>query len=234
MKKKNGVLTKVNNTDMELLSKNPEKFWKNVREIGQYAFASVNLSSIVIPSTVERIHSYAFYNGHTEEVCIEGEPTIDNFAFQRLDCLIFTSALDGSSKISKNAFGDSLEINQTLFLLPSVEESLRKMLSRRFAENVSLTNTNRVLAHAKDYSNEIFTKLMLNQLDRLRVNKNNSAAVEALCDEIEEEMKKRDENFNPKFVRRAYKLARKRERDELAKRLQSTRSIVEKENIERN
>ena len=38
MKKKNGVLLKVTDADLKLLSKNPEKFWKGVRFIGSNAF----------------------------------------------------------------------------------------------------------------------------------------------------------------------------------------------------
>lgn len=61
MKVKKGVLVKVEEKDIELLEKNPDIFWKGVKEIGKYAFKEIkNLSKIDIPSSVKKIEFGAF------------------------------------------------------------------------------------------------------------------------------------------------------------------------------
>ena len=61
MKKKDGVLLKVTNKDLELLNQNPENFWEDVSVIEDSAFKNLNdLEKIVIPKSVKKIKRKAF------------------------------------------------------------------------------------------------------------------------------------------------------------------------------
>ena len=61
VKKKNGVLTKVDDKDIEMLRTQPKEFWKDVIEIGKKAFYRCkDLESITIPNGVRFIRDMAF------------------------------------------------------------------------------------------------------------------------------------------------------------------------------
>lgn len=60
-----GTLYNVNFDDLNLLRKNPEKFWKGVKCIGKEAFSHVTINEIVIPEGVERIEERAFSGNYT-------------------------------------------------------------------------------------------------------------------------------------------------------------------------
>lgn len=61
MKKKNGVLTEVTDEDLQLLSLNPNKFWKDVKEIGNGAFKDCWFFEITIPKDI-KLNWFAFSN----------------------------------------------------------------------------------------------------------------------------------------------------------------------------
>ena len=61
MKKSNGTILKVNRLDLFVLAGDPNKFWKDVKFIGEYAFSKCkNLKRIEIPEGVEAIGENAF------------------------------------------------------------------------------------------------------------------------------------------------------------------------------
>ena len=61
MKKRYGILASVNNEDIELLKKNPRKFWRSVTSIGSSAFSGcIALTKVEIPDSITSIGSSAF------------------------------------------------------------------------------------------------------------------------------------------------------------------------------
>ena len=60
MKKENGIITDVTESDLNLLKTNPEEFWEGVSCIGEGAFYYLSLESIEIPDSVTRIEDGAF------------------------------------------------------------------------------------------------------------------------------------------------------------------------------
>lgn len=63
MKVRNGILTDVNENDLELLKSNPDKFWKDVVIIGKNCFSRVHsLDHLDIPEGILEIHKEAFYS----------------------------------------------------------------------------------------------------------------------------------------------------------------------------
>lgn len=61
MRVENGVLTKVQDSDIPLLKADPQRFWENVNIIGYEAFSGCKtLTSIVIPNCIEVIGMFAF------------------------------------------------------------------------------------------------------------------------------------------------------------------------------
>ena len=58
------VLYGVKPSDIELLKTNPDKFWKEVDEIGSGAFILQDLDSITIPSGIVEIGESAFYRSN--------------------------------------------------------------------------------------------------------------------------------------------------------------------------
>lgn len=61
MKKENGILKEVVNSDAEISRKKPNKFWKNINKIGPYAFRNCDqITTLNIPNTVREISKNAF------------------------------------------------------------------------------------------------------------------------------------------------------------------------------
>ena len=107
MKVYNGILVKVDESDIKLLEKNPEKFWEDIREINNFAFdGCTNLTSIEIPDGVETIGDYAF-NGCTNLTKIEipnSVKSIGKYAFYGCTYLASIEILDGLETIGDYAF----------------------------------------------------------------------------------------------------------------------------------
>ncbi len=82
MKKKNGVLLKVTDADLKLLSKNPEKFWKGVRFIGSNAFENCQQEfEIEVPENVS-LNNKAFSFSPVKKVVFKNpELEIGKYAF---------------------------------------------------------------------------------------------------------------------------------------------------------
>ena len=107
MKVYNGILVKVDESDIKLLEKNPEKFWEDIKYIDNYAFGGcTNLSIIKIPDGVETIGDYAF-NGCTNLTKIEipnSVKSIGKYAFYGCTYLASIEILDGLETIGDYAF----------------------------------------------------------------------------------------------------------------------------------
>ena len=84
MKVKNGVLIRVAKKDLALLQTNPNEFWKDIEEIGDYAFCFLNkLEQLTIPSTVKKIGKNAIYAcKNLQAIRCDGE-----LQFEDLHCL---------------------------------------------------------------------------------------------------------------------------------------------------
>lgn len=88
MKKKDGVLTKVEPSDLKLLKENPHVFWDSVSVIGYGAFKDLNdLKKIEFPENVVEIGDKAFQNcKKLKQVVLGGNVArIGNYAFK--DCV---------------------------------------------------------------------------------------------------------------------------------------------------
>lgn len=71
MIKRNGVLSLVRVEDLQILKTNPELFWEDVREIGEYAFSGVGFSGeLVVPNSVKKIGNYAFSESFFRKVVL--------------------------------------------------------------------------------------------------------------------------------------------------------------------
>ena len=107
MKVYNGILVKVDESDIKLLEKNPEKFWEDIKYIDNYAFGGcTNLSILKIPDGVETIGDYAF-NGCTNLTKIEipnSVKSIGKYAFYGCTYLASIEILDGLETIGDYAF----------------------------------------------------------------------------------------------------------------------------------
>ena len=102
-----GRLIEVDEMDIKLLDKNPEKFWEDIKYIDNYAFGGcTNLSIIKIPDGVETIGDYAF-NGCTNLTKIEipnSVKSIGKYAFYGCTYLASIEILDGLETIGDYAF----------------------------------------------------------------------------------------------------------------------------------
>lgn len=227
MKKRNGVLTDVTYKDLELLEKNPNKFWNGVRTIGHDAFSAVNLYSIIIPSTVKYIGKHAF-NSELKEVLIEGEPYISDYAFGKLKCLIFSSIFVKDAIISEDAFSRDAFLTEkcgTLILDCRLENNNTfRDLRYNFNSVISLADEEMVFACAKYYSRNIFTALMINQLERVDPS---SPDAPRIYDKVERAMQERQREFDPKKYRGARRKEAEREGKMLAEELKCRRDAID-------
>ena len=86
MRKVNGVLYDVEESDLDLLFSQPHLFWKDVHTIGEKAFTRCkSIKSINIPSSIQVIESSAFALCENLKIVIlnEGLETIENKAFEK-------------------------------------------------------------------------------------------------------------------------------------------------------
>ena len=107
MKVYNGILVKVDESDIKLLEKNPEKFWENIREINSFAFdGCTNLTSIEIPDGIEAIGNYAFSDcpNLTSVKIPYSVKSVGKYAFYGCTYLASIEILDGLETIGDYAF----------------------------------------------------------------------------------------------------------------------------------
>ncbi len=125
MKVYNGILVKVDESDIKLLEKNPEKFWEDIKYIDNYAFGGcTNLSIIKIPDGVETIGDYAF-NGCTNLTSIKIPDSVKNigaYAFYGCTNLTNIEIPDGVKAIGNGAFNDCT--NLTSIKIPDGVKSI--------------------------------------------------------------------------------------------------------------
>lgn len=102
----NGVLNNVTNEDLVVLRDNPEKFWKDVKVIGNRAFSQCsNLTQIVIPETVTELSANAFNScNNLEGVYATGVNVIGANAFAFCYNLRKVVISKGISRIGALAF----------------------------------------------------------------------------------------------------------------------------------
>mgnify|MGYP001623733949 FL=1 len=139
MKKRYGILASVNNEDIELLEKNPRKFWRRVTMIDFRAFKNVtNLTSIVIP---DQIDSYIYdeaFSGCSNLKSItfsENIGAIGDFAFKGCRSLESITIPDGVASIGESAFYGCESL--TSVILP---KGLRAIYNLAFSGCSSLTS----------------------------------------------------------------------------------------------
>ena len=161
MKVYNGILVKVDESDIKLLEENPEKFWKNIKEINSSAFEGctnltnieipdsveaigydafkdcTNLTKIEIPNSVKSIGKYAFY-GCTYLASIEildGLETIGDYAFNGCANLTNIEMPDSVKTIGDYAFNECKGLNSL-----NIPKNLKQMGKWSFSGFSNLTN----------------------------------------------------------------------------------------------
>ena len=161
MKVYNGILVKVDESDIKLLEENPEKFWKNIKEINSSAFEGctnltnieipdsveaigydafkdcTNLTKIEIPNSVKSIGKYAFY-GCTYLASIEileVWKTIGDYAFNGCANLTNIEMPDSVKTIGDYAFNECKGLNSL-----NIPKNLKQMGKWSFSGFSNLTN----------------------------------------------------------------------------------------------
>jgi len=149
MKKKDNHLIKVNNRDIKKMLKNPNKFWKDVSIIDDYAFSFLDkLENIEIPSSVtsiggeafrgctnlksvklnegvENIHQAAFYECTLlQEVCLPSTlKYIGPSAFKHCNNLKNINLNEGLKSLGKSAFSECYSLQK--IEIPSSTKALQ-------------------------------------------------------------------------------------------------------------
>lgn len=106
MKVENGVLKNVTNYDLDILMKNPKKFWEGVSVIGEGAFKDLNIRSIVVPQGVRKIENEAFLGCSSLQTVElpEGLREIGAWAFSRANELVSINLPESLERLGKAAF----------------------------------------------------------------------------------------------------------------------------------
>ena len=94
-------LISVSEKDLDILEDEPEKFWENVKIIGERAFAGCNLKSIKIPEQIEQICDSAFEGCKklTDVIIFETTKQIGRNVFRGCDKL---EGINIFQKVEKN------------------------------------------------------------------------------------------------------------------------------------
>ena len=133
-----GRLIEVDEMDIKLLDKNPEKFWEDIKYIDNYAFGGcTNLSIIKIPDGVETIGDYAF-NGCTNLTKIEipnSVKSIGKYAFYGCTYLASIEMPDSVKTIGDYAFNECKGLNSL-----NIPKNLKQMGKWSFSGFSNLTN----------------------------------------------------------------------------------------------
>lgn len=106
MRKENGVLYEVTNADLKVLLDNPREFWKDVKEIGRYAFEKCNkLNKLLVPGSVKKVGDLSFMGSSFKEVVFhKGTEEIGDSAFNDCNKLERVVISDTITTIGNNAF----------------------------------------------------------------------------------------------------------------------------------
>ena len=110
----NGILLKVDEKDIELLNKNPKKFWEGIYHIGDGAFQDcTSLKNIEIPNSVTSIGKEAFQDcSNLENIVIPNSVTaIGDFAFSYCTNLKKIEIPNSVKSIGNSAFASCTSLN---------------------------------------------------------------------------------------------------------------------------
>ncbi len=137
MEKRYGILTLVNKEDIELLEKNPRKFWRRVTSIGDYAFHYfTRLTTVEIPDSITSIGEGAFGGcGSLTTVKIPDSVTsIGNSAFKGCRSLTTVEIPDSVTSIGAGAFSYCSSLTTV-----EIPDSVTSIGSSAFSDCSSLT-----------------------------------------------------------------------------------------------
>ena len=158
MKKRDGILTSVNNEDIELLKKNPRKFWQGVTSIGRSAFRDCSsltsitipkgvtsigeeafsycssLTTVKIPYSVTSIGDYAFCTSLTTVKIPNSVTSIGRYAFYHCTSLTTVKIPDSVTSIGSSAFRDCSSLTTV-----EIPDSVTSIGSVAFYHCTSLT-----------------------------------------------------------------------------------------------
>ena len=112
------ILKEVEEKDIELLQKEPEKFWGDANKIGKRAFWRItNLSEIEIPNAIVSIDDGAFaYCKNLKGISIPSSvKNIGKYAFWGCEELEFVKIADGVERIGENFLGDCKNLKAITF-----------------------------------------------------------------------------------------------------------------------
>lgn len=111
----NGILTKVDTEDLDILKNNPQMFWEGVTSIGESAFWQCDsLTKINIPEGVTNIGDAAFYfcKSLTKVTIPESLTSIGKSAFERCESLKKLNLPEGVLSIGDYAFEDCKSLKE--------------------------------------------------------------------------------------------------------------------------
>ena len=110
---KDGKLICVDNSDVELLKSNPEKFWSKISSIGSRVFSNVDIDCLIIPEKIKEFDRYALQNSFIKKIVLpDNMTTLPYHAFYECYSLEEVKLPKNLKVVTTFAFADCINLKK--------------------------------------------------------------------------------------------------------------------------